>query len=113
LVPIYAASDLYVWPAMNEAIGMSILEAQAAGLPVVAGEVGAIGVIVSSGVSGRLVPVGRTAPFRRAVAYLLAQPDLRRTMSEAAIAGTRLFHDIALAAEHLDAVLQGALSRKR
>ena len=111
LIPLYAAGDLYVWPAINEAIGMSILEAQAAGLPVVAGDVGAIGVIVAPGVSGRLVPAGRAAPLRRAVAELLAQPGLRRGMAEGAIAGTQLFHDIALAAEHLDAVLAGALAR--
>jgi glycosyltransferase involved in cell wall biosynthesis len=113
LIPVYAASDLYVWPAINEAIGMSILEAQAAGLPVIAGDVGAIGVIVASGVSGCLVPVGRAAPFRRAVAVLLAAPKLRRSMAEAAVAGTRLFHDIDVATAHLDAVLQGAVARAR
>ena len=33
---VYAACDLYAWPAVNEAYGMALLEAQAAGLPVVA-----------------------------------------------------------------------------
>jgi glycosyltransferase involved in cell wall biosynthesis len=111
LVPVYAASDLYVWPAINEAIGMSILEAQAAGLPVVAGDVGAIGVVVAPGVSGRLVPEGRAAPFRRAVAGLLAQPKLRREMAKAAAAGAALFHDIDAAAAHLDTVLRAAVAR--
>ena len=111
LVPIYAACDLYVWPAINEAIGMSILEAQAAGLPVVAGDVGAIGVVVAPGVSGRLVPEGRAAPFHRAVAGLLAQPKLRREMAKAAAAGAALFHDIDAAAAHLDTVLRAAVAR--
>ena len=31
---LYAAADLFVWPAINEAYGMAMLEAQAAGLPV-------------------------------------------------------------------------------
>jgi glycosyltransferase involved in cell wall biosynthesis len=35
LAMVYAAGDLYAWPAVNEAYGMSLLEAQAAGLPVV------------------------------------------------------------------------------
>ena len=35
---IYRACDIFVWPAVNEAYGMAILEAQAAGLPVVAGK---------------------------------------------------------------------------
>src|SRR4030095_2760606 len=34
LVPLYAASDLMVWPAINEAFGMALLEAQAFGPPV-------------------------------------------------------------------------------
>ena len=34
LAGLYAASDLYIWPAVNEAYGMALLEAQAAGLPV-------------------------------------------------------------------------------
>ena len=37
LPAIYAAADLLVWPACNEAYGMAMLEAQAAGVPVVAG----------------------------------------------------------------------------
>jgi glycosyltransferase involved in cell wall biosynthesis len=113
IVPIYAASDIYVWPAINEAIGMSILEAQAAGLPVVAGDVGAVGVVVTPGISGLLVPAGRAAPFRRAIARLLAQPKLRRDMAKGAVAGTALFHDIEAAASHLDAVLQAAVARGR
>ena len=35
-----ANSDLFVWPAINEAFGMALLEAQASGLPVVAGASG-------------------------------------------------------------------------
>jgi glycosyltransferase involved in cell wall biosynthesis len=35
LADVYAAGDLYVWPAVNEAYGMALMEAQAAGIPVV------------------------------------------------------------------------------
>ena len=41
LPPLYRAADIFIWPAVNEAFGMAILEAQAAGLPVVAGRPGA------------------------------------------------------------------------
>ncbi|OWJ63860.1 glycosyltransferase family 4 protein, partial [Inquilinus limosus] len=38
-----AGADLFVWPAINEAFGMALLEAQAAGLPAVAGAAGGPG----------------------------------------------------------------------
>ena len=38
----YAASDIMVWPAIREAYGVSLLEAQAAGLPVVSGNAGGV-----------------------------------------------------------------------
>jgi len=56
---LLAASDLYVWPAIGEAYGLAILEAQAAGLPVVAGETGGVGDIVAHGVTGLLGAGGR------------------------------------------------------
>jgi glycosyltransferase involved in cell wall biosynthesis len=74
LIPLYAASDLLVWPCINEAIGMAILEAQAAGLPAVVGEVGAVGTIVADGDTGFLSRVGDAAAFRQAVTAYLGLP---------------------------------------
>lgn len=111
LVPLYAASDLLVWPAINEAIGMAILEAQAAGLPAVAGAAGATGVIVAEGKTGQLAPLGLAVPFRRAVAELLARPELRHAMSTAAIAKTGRLHGIDCAAARLDEILRRAVER--
>src|SRR5262249_60106429 len=58
LPPLYAAADLYLWPAINEAYGMAFLEAQAAGLPVVAGYSGGVAAVVAEGQSGWLKPAG-------------------------------------------------------
>lgn len=112
LAAINAASDLLVWPAVNEAIGMAILEAQAAGLPVVAGNSGAIGAIVADGETGYLVPEGDPVACRRAIATFLSLPPSERArMSNAAQLKIRVFHEIALAADQLDRVLQGAVAR--
>ncbi|MEP7207247.1 MAG: glycosyltransferase family 4 protein [Casimicrobiaceae bacterium] len=99
------AGDVFVWPAIEEAFGMALLEAQACGLPVVAGDGPGIANVVADGSTGCLVPAGDAAAFAEAVARLLADPALRARMGRAARAYVRTYHDIAAAAEELDRVL--------
>jgi glycosyltransferase involved in cell wall biosynthesis len=103
---LMAASDLYVWPAIGEAYGLAILEAQAAGLPVVAGHTGGVGDIVADGLTGLLVPVGKPAEFSAATAVLIDDETRRARMSLAARRKVATHHDIAAAARRLDAVLR-------
>ena len=63
LASYYGAADLCVWPAINEAYGMALLEAQAAGLPVVAGASGGVPSIVEAGITGLLTPPGDAKAF--------------------------------------------------
>jgi len=103
---LLAASDLYVWPAIGEAYGLAILEAQAAGLPVVAGETGGVGDIVAHGVTGLLVPVGDVAAFSAGTAVLIDDWTRRARMGHAARRKVAADHDLASAARRLDAVLR-------
>ena len=66
----HAAADLCLWPAVNEAYGMALLEAQAAGLPVVAGAVGGVPSIVADGITGLLTPPGEAGAFAAAARRL-------------------------------------------
>jgi glycosyltransferase involved in cell wall biosynthesis len=104
-----AEADLLVWPAVNEAFGMALLEAQAAGLPVVAGAAGGadggVAGIVRDGETGLLAPAGDEAGFAAAVATLLDDPARRRAMGDAARANAVAGHDIAQAAAILDRTL--------
>ena len=100
-----AAADLFVWPAINEAFGMALLEAQASGVPVVAGASGGVGAIVEDGVTGRLVPTGDPGAFAEAVRALLGDPEARQRMGAAACDKMRREHDIATAARRLAALL--------
>ncbi len=105
----YGAADICVWPAVNEAYGMALLEAQAAGLPVVAGESGGVPSIVESGITGLLTPAGDARAFARALRNLIDSPNRRGAMARAASEKTHKLHDIAAASHILDRALHQAL----
>lgn len=106
LPPLYAKADLYLWPAINEAYGMAFLEAQAAGLPVVAGRTGGVPAVVADGVTGLLTPIGDAAAFAAAVARLLDRPAERARLAAAAAARVAAHHDERAAAHALAAALR-------
>jgi glycosyltransferase involved in cell wall biosynthesis len=108
LPALAAACDLMVWPALNEAYGMALLEAQAAGLPVVAGHSGGVAAVVRDGETGRLTAPGDAHAFAEAVRGLLEAPGTRRAMAKAAVAAVAAEHDLSAAAGRLDAVLRRA-----
>ena len=102
LKKLYRGADLYVWPAIKESWGMSFLEAQAAGLPVVAGRSGGVPVVVSDGETGLLTPEGDAEAFADAVGRLLAEPERRAAMGDAAASRVERNHEIRLAADLID-----------
>ena len=102
----YASADLYLWPAINEAYGMAFLEAQAAGLPVVAGRTGGVPAVVADGVTGVLTPIGDAAAFAAATARLLDDPKERVRLGKAARARVNARHDERAAAHALAAALR-------
>lgn len=75
--------DLLVHPADMEGLGVSLLQAGAAAVPIVASRAGGLPEAVADGVTGLLVPPGDVAALRAAMARLLGDPVLRRTMGEA------------------------------
>ena len=102
---LYRSADIYVWPAVKEAWGMTLLEAQAAGVPVVAGNGGGVPSVVAHGETGLLAPEGDDAVFSEALRKLLREPDLRERMGSAASVRMVERHDISAAARLLDTQL--------
>jgi glycosyltransferase involved in cell wall biosynthesis len=107
-----AHADLFVWPAINEAFGMALLEAQASGLPVVAGISGGVGDIVAPGLTGVLVPPGDAAAFAAAARRLILDPSARGAMGEAARQKVRHEHDLPVAAGRLAALIDSLAHRQ-
>jgi len=106
LPAVYANCDLYVWPAINEAYGVAFIEAQAAGLPVLAGRTGGVPAVVADGQSGLLTPVGDAAAFASAIGQLLDDPAERARLSAGASAYAAAHHDERAAARVLAAALR-------
>ncbi len=82
LAPFYGGSDLYFWPACNEAYGMAFLEAQAYGLPVVAQHTRGVPDVVEHGETGLLTSLGQVDSMRQAVTRLLEDKGMRSVFSE-------------------------------
>lgn len=106
LPALYGAADLYVWPAINEAFGIAFLEAQASGLPVVAGRTGGVPSVVADGMTGLLTPIGDARAFAVAVARLLDDPRERLLLGHAAAARVAAQHDDRAAAHVLGHALR-------
>jgi glycosyltransferase involved in cell wall biosynthesis len=75
--------DIYVQPSRAEGFGLAAVEAMAAGLPVVATDVGGLAEIVENGESGWLVAAGDTRAMAARLGELIADADMRRRMGDA------------------------------
>ena len=89
---LLAGSDLLVLPSLNEGLPMSIIEAMAHGLPVIATPVGGIPELVTSGKTGLLVPPAEPDTLAEALRHLIEDPQSRRRMGANALAAWREHH---------------------
>jgi glycosyltransferase involved in cell wall biosynthesis len=80
---LYAQADIFVWPAVDEAYGMVFLEAQAMGLPIIAGRHGGVSSVVDHGIGGLLTLPGDIHAFGDAVASLIKDANKRTLMGRA------------------------------
>ncbi len=83
LPAVCRALDVLVLCSANEGSPLSLIEAQAAGRPVVAFEVGGVGEVVRDGETGTLVPRGDMDGLANGLARLLTDAQRRQQMGEA------------------------------
>jgi glycosyltransferase involved in cell wall biosynthesis len=77
-------ADLFVLPSRSEAFPNSVVEAMAAGLPVIASAVGGLPELVDSGRTGLLVPPDDPVALASALEALVSVPERARAMGDAA-----------------------------
>jgi glycosyltransferase involved in cell wall biosynthesis len=78
------AVDLYVQPSLTEGLPLAVVEAGAAGLPIVASDVGGIPEIITHGANGLLVPPGDPQALAQAIQKLIEDPQMARRLGDAA-----------------------------
>ncbi len=105
------AADLGVFPSVwQEAFGLTIAEAAACGLPVVASQVGGIPEVVAQGRTGLLIPPGDADSLARAVLDLLADEAARAQMAAQARQRAERLFDLGRAAAQTLALYQELLA---
>jgi glycosyltransferase involved in cell wall biosynthesis len=110
---VYASLDMLVLPSWEEASPMCVLEAMAAGKPIVATRVGAIPNLVIPGVTGFLVEPGDVPALSEAILKLLRDPALARRFGEnGRLHVSRNFSAAAAAARYIE-LYDAALAMRR
>lgn len=99
----FEAATLLALPTREDNCPMVVLEAMAAGVPVLAANVGGVPDLIDPEKTGLFGDPARPETFRAGVARLLADPELRRRLAAAAKAeALRRFHPEVIARQHLE-----------
>jgi len=109
----YRSIDIYLNTSVHEGIPMSILEAMASGVPVVAPDVGGIGEIITHGMDGYLIPTRNPEDFARCLVALCESRALRRQVAEHAAATVRDRFSAEAMADHYFQLYEGLVRPPR
>lgn len=89
LVAALHAADIFVYPTLDDACPLAVLEARACGLPVVTTDHAGNAELINNWVDGIVVPAGDVSALTNVIAQLICDPGLRRDMGSAAFHASR------------------------
>jgi glycosyltransferase involved in cell wall biosynthesis len=108
---LLAALTILVVPSWHEAFSIALIQAMAAGVPVVASNVGGPAEIITDGVTGLLVPPRQVDALAQAVNCLLDDPDLRAHLSLAGHREVEVRFEREKVINQIEAVYQAVVGR--
>jgi glycosyltransferase involved in cell wall biosynthesis len=107
------AADVFVFPSLFEALGLSLVEASACGLPGLGTRTGGIVDVIEDGASGRLLPPNDVESWTASLADLLADPERRAILGARAAAVARARFDARDAVERYRALFDELAAVRR
>lgn len=113
LASVYGDIDVLVLTSLNEGTPVAAIEAMAAGLPVVATDVGGVSDVIVDGCTGLVVPSASVEPLAAAMLSLARSSELRRRLGVAAREAVRTRFSAERLASNVAALYDRELSAKR
>jgi glycosyltransferase involved in cell wall biosynthesis len=110
---VLAAMDAFVLSSEYEGSPLSLVEAMAAGLPIVSTTAGGVPELIQNGREGFLVPVGDVQRFSDSMIFLAENPEARRVLGAAAGRRARENFDVAVMVEEYQQVYEALYGRSR
>jgi glycosyltransferase involved in cell wall biosynthesis len=84
-------TDIFVMPSFYEGFGLALVEAMAAGLPVIASSSGGVPEIIDDGINGLLFPPGNAVALSEKLETLIENGNLKKTIAENAVRRAEMF----------------------
>lgn len=109
---VLALADVVVLPSRAEAMPLTVLEAQAVGVPVVACDVGDVRAVLDATGGGLAVPAGDGPAFTAACRRVLADPDLRARLARGAREGSAAYDAEAVTRRYAELLDSAARPRR-
>ncbi|ASP19587.1 putative teichuronic acid biosynthesis glycosyltransferase TuaC [Antarctobacter heliothermus] len=103
---ILSKADIFVLPSFAEGLPVVLMEAMAAGLPVITTRIAGVPELVTHGYNGLLVPPGNETALFAAISTLVESPELRAQMGETGRETVKADFDIATEAKKLSWLFQ-------
>jgi glycosyltransferase involved in cell wall biosynthesis len=111
LMRAYAGASCFVLPTYKEGLPVVLLEAMAAGLPIITTGVGGIPDLIEDGVNGYLIEPGEPAALADRILELAAHPEVAQRMGEANVAKVKGAYELSAVAARMAEVYRMALAR--